>query len=478
MMNIKAISLLSSYLIPTLTYAHSRLECPPPRSGKTGEKTGPCDAPDDLTLAPYPLIPNAFNTITWLESIPHPGAPGRLALSRDGDDSTDSFESCILLDHIPHDENSRPNYGDASSWHRSSITVFIPDVKCERCHLQFITVMSDEGHGVPVDTSCVYAGALSTGNVDDDSLPSCPAVYHSCSPVSIDGSVPRNDIDTCDTDMFEEKLNWPMKPAIDMDLVEDGSKYARSTYFYKGDPGVYNLTDSRMEMTGYPIKDCPSMQFCDPAVYFRMSNMVPEDASYRAMEGTCSAMVTMEVEPFVLGQLPSTPKDMSAEVEADPCAICEQMKPCYTDGCVLRDAVSGNWSGLASECNTGAAFCEQCFAESACYGYGPFGSVEEDTTEEKDDNADVNEPVEDTTPGADMSAGSVEEETTEEKDDNANADESVEDTAPYALNVSDPSTDDEEDIAATEEDVNSASFRMQPAAAACFILFWNAALFL
>ena len=254
------------------------------------------------------LIPNAFNTITWLESIPHPGAPGRLALSRDGDDTIDSFESCILLDHIPHDEYSTPTFGDESTWHRSSITVFIvsrklsfvvtytlfilmfinftrcfpllqPDVKCERCHLQLITVMSDEGHGVPESTSCVYTGALSTGNVDDDSLPSCSVVYHSCSPVSIDGSVPRNDIDTCDTSMFEDQLNWPMKP--NMDSVDMGTKYARSTYYYKGNPGVYNLTDSRLEMTGYPIRDCSSMQFCDPAVYFEMSNMVPEDATVR-----------------------------------------------------------------------------------------------------------------------------------------------------------------------------------------------------
>ena len=50
------------------------------------------------------------------------------------------------------------------------------------------------------------------------------------------------------------------------------------------------------------------------------------------MEGTCAAMVTMEVEPFVLGQLPSTPKDMSQEVivpsgETDPCQACEPMTP-------------------------------------------------------------------------------------------------------------------------------------------------------
>ena len=100
--------------------------------------------------------------------------------------------------------------------------------------------------------------------------------------------------------------------------------------------------------------------------------------TYTAMEGSCAAMVTMEVEPFQLGKLPSTPKDMSAEVvvpggEADPCAPCEQMIPCYTDACVLRNVVSGKWTGPAEPCNAGAALCEPCFADSACFGFGSGG---------------------------------------------------------------------------------------------------------
>ena len=55
--------------------------------------------------------------VTWLESIPHPGAPVRSALSRDsgggvGDDfsavAAASFESCLLFDHIPHDVRVSP----------------------------------------------------------------------------------------------------------------------------------------------------------------------------------------------------------------------------------------------------------------------------------------------------------------------------------------------------------------------------------
>jgi len=451
MLGILGFAILSSSLQSTV-YAHTRLECPPPRSGKTGEKTGTCDAPDDLSLPAYPLIPGAFNTITWLESIPHPGAPGRLALSLDGDDSMESFESCILLDHIPHDEYATPKFSEESTWHRSSITVWIPDVYCKRCHLQFISVMSDEGHGVPVDTSCAYKGALETGRVVNENLPPCPVVYHSCSPVSINGSTPRNEVDTCDTNMFEDKLNWPMKPVTDSN-VEEGKTYDYSTYYYKGNPGVYDLKDSRLMMTGYPIKGCNSMQFCDPEVYFDMSNMIPDDAMMRSMQGTCAAMVTMEVEPFSLGQLPSTPKDTSAEVvvpsgESDPCSPCLQMTPCYTDACALRDEVSGEWSGQAAECTAGAPFCEECFTDSPCYGFGS-------TTTQEETDPDIVEEEE--------SVATVEDEEEEDTDTESDQSTNEEDTT----SVADP---------ATGQDATNYATKFHLHSVGCLVVFWNVAL--
>ena len=109
--------------------------------------------------------------------------------------------------------------------------------------------MTDEVHGVPADTSCVYEGALASGRILDSNrdLPACREVYHSCAPISINGSTPRNDIDVCDTSMFEDQLSWPMKPTVSS---YEGGKYDYSTYYYKGNPGVYNLTDSRLMKTG------------------------------------------------------------------------------------------------------------------------------------------------------------------------------------------------------------------------------------
>lgn len=280
---------------------HVRIECPPPLSGSTGEKTGPCDiSTDDGSVPSFSLKPNALNTITWLESIPHPGAPVRFALSRDGaelDESQTDFESCILLDHIPHDALSRPNYRDASTWHRSSITLWIPDVYCERCYLQLISIMSDAAHGVPSDTKCAYKGALAK----DESLgqPDCPAVYHSCSPVSIDGTFPRNDIETCNTTQFEEKLEWPLTPSANVDL------YQHSVYYNRGDVGLYSTTDFRLLSIGSPLTDdvCASPIHCDPETSFEEILKVPEAAPYTSLEGSCASMLESKVEAYQQGFL-------------------------------------------------------------------------------------------------------------------------------------------------------------------------------
>merc|ERR1711957_759362 len=86
--------------------------------------------------------------------------------------------------------------------------------------------------------------------------------------------------------------------------------------------------------------------------------------------------VNMDVIPFQLGVLPSTLKETSAGDsvppggEADPCAPCEQAKPCFNEACVFRDTSTGIWSGLAAPCNEGAQFCELCFPGSACLGIG------------------------------------------------------------------------------------------------------------
>jgi len=339
------------------TLAHTRLECPPSRSGETGAKEGPCDAPEDPENLPaYPLQPNALNTVTWLESISHPGAPARFALSYDGSD--EGFEQCLLLDHVPHDEYSLPTFTDEETYHRSSVTLWIPDVYCERCFLQLITFMTDDIHGVPEGAYCAYPGAKAAGKVNA-SLQDCPVVYHSCAPVSINGTIPRNEITECDTSEFETQLDWPFS-----------FFNQHSTYYFKGNPGVYNQTDSRLMSGGAPIEGCDNYAYCDPDTYYNPTFQVPSDAKYASLEGSCAAIVTRQVEPFVLGKLPTTPKNTSnvfVPPDAGPCTACGPVGQCFAEGCVLRNLTTGNWSGLAEPCNEFATPCEECYTDSPCY---------------------------------------------------------------------------------------------------------------
>jgi hypothetical protein len=355
--------LLAALLLPLVVVAHTRLECPPPRSGQTGAKVGPCDDTDDPDGLPaYPLIPNALNTVTWLESISHPGAPGRFALSFDGSD--EGFESCILLDHVPHDEYSQPDMQDPTTFHRASITLFIPDIYCERCHLQLMTVMSDEIHGVPRNSTCFYHGALEAGTVAGDA--SCPVVYHSCAPVSINGTVPRNDITTCKTAELEQQLNWPFM---------NNQEY--STYFYKGDPGIYNQTDHRLLSGGAPIKNCKNYGYCEPDEFYQEIITVPPNARYSTLAGSCAAMVGMQVSDFVLGELPSMANsnqvvDWMDNHPADcDSAVCQQVADCFTTWCKEGEEedmdTRSNETAWPDQCMAPTVTtCEHCFPESPC----------------------------------------------------------------------------------------------------------------
>jgi len=309
-------------LLAQMVQSHNRLECPPPRSGNTGAKSGPCDAADPgaAVLPAFALTANAINTVTWLEALSHPGAPARFALSLDGnsDDNDDGFESCILLDHIPHDEYSFPEaIFDAVRSHRQSLSLYIPDIYCERCTLQLVTYMTDEAHGVNAGESCVSPGAKAAGTVAADAdllLPACGVVYHSCAPVSINGTQPRNEITQCNTADFEAELDWPFMNMNEQgEMMTTGQRRDYSTYLYKGNPGLYNQSNSRLLSAGAAIENCGNFVYCDPAEHYQEIFAVPQDAKYASLQGTCAPIVNMEVEDFVLGKLPSVLKTNTKE---------------------------------------------------------------------------------------------------------------------------------------------------------------------
>ena len=120
--------------------AHSRIGCPAARSPSTNIKVGPCGSAGPNPDNPLTTIAPGLLTVRIDESIRHVGAPFRISLSQDGTDNG----ACTLLDHIPANPQSRPNYGDEDSYTHYYITVAIPDVACDRCSLQLANPMTDK----------------------------------------------------------------------------------------------------------------------------------------------------------------------------------------------------------------------------------------------------------------------------------------------------------------------------------------------
>jgi uncharacterized protein (TIGR03382 family) len=124
---------------PALASAHIAMTFPLPRT--TQQKQPHCGA----TGVPRSQNPNVFEpgatiTVTWDETIGHPGHY-RISFDLDGEDFTiplgfDDFSQTdnVLVDNIPD------NPGTGS--YRQEIT--FPDEECENCTLQLIQMMTDK----------------------------------------------------------------------------------------------------------------------------------------------------------------------------------------------------------------------------------------------------------------------------------------------------------------------------------------------
>lgn len=99
------------------------------------------------------------------ETVNHGGAPMRVAISMGNDDG---FNDHVLLSHIPHPD------GLGSTPYKIRFTVDIPNVKCDQCSLQVLSIMTDK-----IGTCCEYPSTAGY---------SCPSVYHTCANIKINGT--------------------------------------------------------------------------------------------------------------------------------------------------------------------------------------------------------------------------------------------------------------------------------------------------
>jgi hypothetical protein len=101
---------------------------------------------------------------------------------RRADTDTSVSSACVLLDHIPHNDQSEPVFTNESTYTLYSMTIDIPDVQCDRCSLHLVNPMTDK-----IDADGARAGKGCT-----DPKGTCFSVYHSCTiPLKITGRIPR-----------------------------------------------------------------------------------------------------------------------------------------------------------------------------------------------------------------------------------------------------------------------------------------------
>lgn len=212
--------------IASVVQGHGRWKCPPPRDAldndgnhikfdNTGNKYAACGPQSgNWGFGAVTKLTPGWTTLTWEESISHAGSPFRLAIL----DETETAR-IVLLDHIPHDDASSPKFNYEVTYTPYKLSVFIPDVKCTKCSLQFLYIMTDKTVKCGIDT-CYYnpddaackgstdpaaetcAGAPNDNVCVQDN--ECFSNYHSCTDVIIDGQTP-----IADFEFNQQPSDWP-----------------------------------------------------------------------------------------------------------------------------------------------------------------------------------------------------------------------------------------------------------------------------
>lgn len=222
-----AVLLLASSLAQVL--AHGRWSCPPPRDAldedgnhikfdNTGNKYAACGPESGKWgFGKITKLSPGWTTLTWEESISHVGSPFRLAILDEKETA-----KIILLDHIPHDDASSPTAHVEKTYQPYKMSVEIPNIKCDKCSLQLLYVMTDKTVNCNIPT-CYYNpdDAACKGSTDpkadtcagapNDNVcvqeNECFSNYHSCSDVTIDGEIPLSEY--APTQVNAQPKDWP-----------------------------------------------------------------------------------------------------------------------------------------------------------------------------------------------------------------------------------------------------------------------------
>lgn len=144
---VRIIGPLAWLLVPSIAAAHISLTYPPPRT--SSQKQRHCGLAGSTRGATVTTLePGSTITVTWLETIDHPGHY-RISFDDDGEDflvpptateSTEGMDPTVIKDLIPDVGGAVPSGGRPYSFE-----ITLPDIECTNCTLQLIQMMTEGG---------------------------------------------------------------------------------------------------------------------------------------------------------------------------------------------------------------------------------------------------------------------------------------------------------------------------------------------
>ncbi|XP_041352778.1 uncharacterized protein LOC121371163 [Gigantopelta aegis] len=247
---------LCSVILMQLTWSfvngHSRFVCPRPQSPRSDiyvqlpehPLNGMCGLGDTINFDTeyMDVSPGPF-TVRFEETVLHKDSPFQISLHQ-FDDFNDST-TCVLLDHIPHNNNAviinkcKQNdypigHCDGSMYY---ITVNIPDISCNKCYLKLTHISTDTATDLP----------CGSGNNTCRSYISCANIK-----ISSSSAGKLRNLSFCENYVNNLMGPWPFRP----------KEYYMT--FFNTTTKVLNATARLDEFARSFILDLPSQVYSDP----------------------------------------------------------------------------------------------------------------------------------------------------------------------------------------------------------------------
>jgi len=202
-------------LLVALCAAHIVWVNPAPRINNSGLKYPyPCGGYSFFGAGqPVTTLRPGLQILVLQNTVNHRIAPSRFAISMNDDNGYDSH---VLITHVPY-----PASVDVTS-NPMLVVLDIPNINCSRCSLQVLNIMTDD---IATGACCRYPDNV-TSTVSGQL---CPAVYHSCANIIINGTGGPDALPT----------NDPLSPPLPNLWTQEATQYALSV-----SPSGYILNES------------------------------------------------------------------------------------------------------------------------------------------------------------------------------------------------------------------------------------------